>query len=63
MKYFALVMSLLYVAIGAMLLMDESFLPQVRKFRFILGGVILGYGILRGIMWRQKDLKSRRDRG
>lgn len=61
MKYFALIMSVLYVAAGAMLLFDDTFLPQVRKFRFILGGVLLGYGILRGIMWRQKDLKSRRE--
>lgn len=60
MRYFALVMSLAYVAVGALVLLNEGFLPQISRFRLPLGIVLVAYGVLRGVMWQRKDTQSRK---
>ena len=60
MRYFALVMSLAYVAVGALVLLNEGFLPQVSRFRLPLGIVLVANGVQRGVMWQRKDAQSRK---
>ncbi|HRN35719.1 MAG TPA: hypothetical protein PLV70_08165 [Flavobacteriales bacterium] len=60
MRYFALMMSVAYAVVGAMILFNASFLPQITRFRVPLGVVLLGYGALRAFMWQRKDALSRR---
>ena len=50
MKYFALVMSVTYMLVGALIVFSPGFLPQVIHFRLPLGLVLLGYGALRAVM-------------
>ncbi|MEO7080926.1 MAG: hypothetical protein ABIY71_05330 [Flavobacteriales bacterium] len=60
MKYFSLVMSLFYVLAGAMILFTNLF-PQISKFRIPLGLILVVYGIIRGIMWRTKQVQSEKE--
>lgn len=53
-------MSVAYAVVGAMILFNASFLPQITRFRVPLGVVLLGYGALRAFMWQRKDALSRR---
>lgn len=57
MKWFALVMSGLYVVAGCLLLFTDA-LPMIDVYRQGIGGVLLGYGLLRGVMWYRKDRRS-----
>ncbi|MCB0773750.1 MAG: hypothetical protein KDB93_10280 [Flavobacteriales bacterium] len=59
MKYFALLMSVLYLVVGTLLLVSPGFLPQVTRFRLPLGIILLAYGLVRGAMWRRKQAQSR----
>ncbi|MBP8824056.1 MAG: hypothetical protein KBH07_10455 [Flavobacteriales bacterium] len=61
MKYFALVMSMAYIVVGALILFADGFLPQVTRFRVPLGLILLGYGVLRAVMWKRKDAQSRHE--
>lgn len=59
MKYFALVMSVVYLTIGGLILFTNFMYPQVIRFRVPLGLVLVIYGIIRGLMWRRKEAQSR----
>lgn len=59
MKYFALVMSVTYMLVGALIVFSPGFLPQVIHFRLPLGLVLLGYGALRAVMWKRKEARGR----
>ncbi len=59
MKYFALVMSVVYLTIGGLILFTNFMYPQVTRFRVPLGLVLVIYGIIRGLMWRRKEAQSR----
>lgn len=61
MKYFSLVMSLFYVVAGAMILFTNM-LPQISRFRIPLGLILVVYGIIRGIMWRTKQVQSEEEK-
>lgn len=58
MKYFSLVMSLLYGTAGALILFTDFLRPEITRFRIPLGLALLIYGIIRGIMWRRKRAQS-----
>ncbi|MBZ0204840.1 MAG: hypothetical protein K8H89_00845 [Flavobacteriales bacterium] len=58
MKYFALVMSVLYLMAGCLILFTNFMYPQISRFRVPLGVVLLGYGVVRGIMWQRKQAQS-----
>lgn len=62
MKYFALAMSLIYVAAGALLLFTDLFAAEIVRFRVPLGLVLVGYGILRWFMWRKKQAQEEEGR-
>jgi len=59
MKYFSLVMSLLYGLAGALLLFTDFLKPEITRFRIPLGVVLVAYGVLRGLMWRAKRTQSK----
>ncbi|MFZ1617112.1 MAG: hypothetical protein WAT41_07155 [Flavobacteriales bacterium] len=61
MKYFALAMSLIYVVAGALLLFTNFLGLEITQFRVPLGCVLVGYGILRGYLWRRKLAQSEQD--
>jgi len=58
MKYFALVMSVLYMVVGGLILFTNFMYPQISRFRVPLGALLLGYGVVRGILWRRKQAQS-----
>lgn len=58
MKYFSLVMSLLYGTAGALILFTDFLPRKITRFRIPLGLALLIYGIIRGIMWRRKRAQS-----
>ena len=61
MKYFALAMSLVYVAAGAMILFTDFLYPQISRFRVPLGLVLVVYGVVRGIWWQRKQAQSQEE--
>lgn len=54
MKWFALVMSLLYVVTGCLLLLTAA-LPMIQAYRSAIGGVLIAYGLVRGVLWVRKN--------
>lgn len=58
MKYFALGMSVLYVVVGALLLLSPGFMGQITQFRLPLGIALLVYGVVRAIIWRRKSVQQ-----
>lgn len=54
MKWFALVMSLLYVVAGCLLLFTTA-IPFVQAYRPVIGGVLVAYGLVRGVLWLRKN--------
>lgn len=63
MKWFALIMSLIYAVVGALLLLDETFFVQITRFRAPLGILLVVYGVVRGFMWQRKVAESRKKSG
>lgn len=61
MKYFALVMSLVYVLVGCLFLFTNFMQWQITSYRIPLGLVLVGYGVLRSFMWRRKNLQSQEE--
>lgn len=61
MKYFALLMSLIYGLVGCLFLFTAFMQWQIPRYRVPLGLVLLGYGLLRGWMWYRKDMQSRQE--
>ncbi|MBX2984081.1 MAG: hypothetical protein WBB32_10080 [Flavobacteriales bacterium] len=58
MKYFSLVMSVLYALAGALILFTNFLYPQISRFRIPLGLILVVYGVIRGVMWRTKQAQS-----
>ena len=54
MKYFALVMSTLYVLAGCLFLFTDVLAEQIGTFRVPLGLMLVGYGVVRAYLWRRK---------
>ncbi len=54
MKWFALVMSLLYVVAGCLLLFTTA-IPVIQEYRAAIGGVLVVYGAVRGVIWYRKN--------
>ncbi len=54
MKYFALVMSTLYVLAGCLFLFTDVLAEQISTFRVPLGLMLVGYGVVRAYLWRRK---------
>ena len=50
-KYFTLTMAIFYVAIGFSLLFTNVLEEQIFKYRWQIGAVFLGYGLLRIFMF------------
>lgn len=61
MKYFALVMSLAYMGVGALILFTNFMLLQISRFRVPLGVILLAYGVVRIIMWQRKQVQSQQE--
>jgi hypothetical protein len=54
MKYFALVMSALYVLVGCLFIFTDVLAEQIRTFRLPLGLMLVAYGVVRAYFWRRK---------
>jgi hypothetical protein len=54
MKYFALVMSTLYVLAGCLFIFTDVLQEQITSFRLPLGLMFVGYGVVRAYLWRRK---------
>lgn len=54
MKYFALVMSTLYVLAGCLFIFTDVLAEQISTFRVPLGLMLVGYGVVRAYLWRRK---------
>jgi TRAP-type C4-dicarboxylate transport system permease small subunit len=54
MKYFALVMSALYVLVGGLFLFTDVLRAQISAFRLPLGLMLVAYGVVRAYLWRRK---------
>ena len=61
MRYFALVMSLVYILFGCLFLFTNFLQWQIPQYRVPLGIVLVCYGILRSYMWRRKNLQSQEE--
>ncbi|MEZ4808659.1 MAG: hypothetical protein R2815_14440 [Flavobacteriales bacterium] len=59
MKWFALVMSVVYVIAGCLLIFTSFAADVIRDYRMVLGGVLIGYGLLRGSLWVRKHNESK----
>lgn len=54
MKYFALVMSTLYVLVGCLFIFTDVLAEQITAFRLPLGLMLIAYGVVRAYLWRRK---------
>ncbi|MBK9759968.1 MAG: hypothetical protein IPO90_08375 [Flavobacteriales bacterium] len=54
MKFFALVMSALYVLGGSALLLTDWLEDIIRSYRLPIGIMLIGYGVVRAYLWRRK---------
>lgn len=61
MKYFALVMCAVYAAAGLALLFTNVVLDLIPRYRVPLGLLLVGYGILRAVLWWRKHGQQHRD--
>ncbi|MBK6410151.1 MAG: hypothetical protein IPF78_10685 [Flavobacteriales bacterium] len=61
MKYFALIMSVVYAVAGCLILFTNFLYPQVSRFRVPLGIILLIYGAVRGFIWQRKQAQSREE--
>lgn len=56
---FALFMSVIYVLAGLVLLFTDMLRASIPLYRPILGGVLVGYGLLRAGMWWNRYRKEK----
>ena len=61
MKYFALVMSAIYVAAGLGFLFTTVAIDLIPRYRLPLGLLLLGYGIVRFVLWWRKNKRAAAD--
>lgn len=53
-RAFAVVMSVVYILAGCALLFTDALKNSIVHYRNIIGGVLMGYGVLRLVMWYLK---------
>lgn len=53
-RVFAVVMSVVYILCGCALLFTDALKHSIVYYRNVIGGVLVGYGALRLIMWYLK---------
>lgn len=53
-SWFALAMSVFYLVMGLLFLTTDVLIGPLPHYRPAIGGVLLGYGLLRGWMWFRK---------
>ena len=51
MRWFALGMSVTYIALGGVLLFTQLGDHLISEQRKLFGGLLLGYGLFRGFLW------------
>ena len=51
MKWFSLCMSVVYIVLGCLLLFTPLLQNVIDTYRSAIGGVLIGYGVLRGGLW------------
>ena len=51
-------MPVVYIAAGAALLTTPVLADSITRYRPVLGGILLGYGLLRVFMWWNKRRKE-----
>lgn len=51
MKWFSLCMSVVYIVLGCLLLFTPMLENVIDTYRSGVGGVLIGYGVLRGGLW------------
>jgi hypothetical protein len=61
MRWFALVMSVAYIAMGSALCFTRLADDVIVKQRALIGGLLIAYGAFRGYLWYRKS-KSATDR-
>lgn len=54
MRWFALGMSVVYIASGGLLLFTDLANNIITVQRSVIGGLLMGYGLLRGYLWYRK---------
>lgn len=54
MRWFALGMSVIYIALGGLLLFTDLANHIITVQRPVIGGLVMGYGLLRGYLWYRK---------
>lgn len=54
MKYFSLVMSLVYVLFGCLFLFTDLLSAQIMRFRIPIGIVLVAYGTARAYLWQRR---------
>lgn len=54
MRWFALGMSVVYIALGGLLLFTELASHIIMVQRPVIGGLLMGYGLFRGYLWYRK---------
>ena len=55
MKWFAVFMSVVYIVAGCIMLFTNIAGDVVSQYRTIFGAVLVGYGVLRGVLWFRKN--------
>lgn len=53
-RVFAVVMSVVYILFGCALIFTDVLKNSIVHYRNVIGGVLVGYGALRLIMWYLK---------
>lgn len=54
MKYFALMMSVVYVLVGCLFIFTTALAEHIPHLRLPLGLLLVGYGVVRAYLWRRK---------
>ena len=54
MKWFSLCMSVAYIVLGCLLLFTPMLEEVIDMYRSAIGGVLIGYGVLRGGLWLRR---------
>ena len=59
MRWFSLAMSAIYLVAGAAIALTNVALDLIPRWRTALGAVLIGYGIVRMLLWYRKDRRQR----
>ena len=61
-ELFGLFMPLFYIVVGVILLAADASFQAISRYRPVLGGLLLGYGLLRAfLLWRKHRIQRRAD--